>query len=187
VSREFPVLETNRLLLRAATLADVEAVFAVLSDEEVCRYTNVTTHQSLEQSLQVIEGRAERFANDQQTRWGIALKETDLLVGSCGFNWPQPEVAEVGCELARAYWRHGIMSEALAAILTYGFDTLRLQRIEAQVMLDNTASKRLLTGLGFREEGLAPKRGFWKGEYHDLLRFVLSPSDWRSDGRRRDA
>lgn len=176
---EFPVLETERLILRLATDPDAEAVFAVLADEDVCRYTDVTPHQSLEQTLQVIRNRAARFANGKGIRWGIALKETQRIVGSCGYMWmPEIQGAEVGYELARDYWRRGIMTEALSAILTYAFDQQKLQRIEAEVMPENPASARLLTGLGFRNEGPAPERRFWKGEYHDLILFSLRTEDW---------
>jgi RimJ/RimL family protein N-acetyltransferase len=175
---QFPRLETERLVLREATLADAEAVFVVLSDEEVCRYTDVSTHTSLAQSIQVIENRAARFAGGRGIRWGIALKEDDILIGSCGYIWNLQQFrAEIGCELGRSHWGRGIMTEALTAALAFGFGTAGLHRIEAQVMPANVASVRLLTGLGFREEGLLRQRGYCKGEFHDVLMFSLLKTD----------
>ncbi len=172
---EFPVLETPRLILRAATSDDAEAVFAIFADEEVTRYHDLSTFTSLEEALGVIERRARRFANGQGIRWGIVRKGDNTLIGSCGFGaWDkQAHRAEIGYELARNCWGQGIMTEALQAILPFGFERMGLHEVVAEVMLQNTASMRVLTKLGFRDEGILPQRGYWKGEHHDLKRFVL--------------
>jgi ribosomal-protein-alanine N-acetyltransferase len=65
------------------------------------------------------------------------------------------------------------MTEALHSVIAYGFDHLRLNRIEAWVMPENRASSRVLEKLGFSSEGVLRERGFWKGTYHDLEMFSL--------------
>jgi ribosomal-protein-alanine N-acetyltransferase len=104
------------------------------------------------------------------------VKEDDQLLGACGLGaWDREAAqAEIGYELARAYWGQGLMPEALQAIVRFGFETMGLQRIVAEVMLDNTSSCRLLNKVGFQTEGILEKRGFWKGEYHDLRLFTLT-------------
>ena len=65
------------------------------------------------------------------------------------------------------------MSEALATILKYGFETRALEFVIAQVMLENVSSKGLLEKLGFKSQQIIEKGGFWKGEHHDLEQFLL--------------
>ena len=81
--------------------------------------------------------------------------------------------AEIGDDLGRDYWHQGYMSEALRAMLAYGFETLKLNRIEALVMPENEASATLLRRLGFSEEGVLREYAYFKGEYHDLRFFSL--------------
>ena len=65
------------------------------------------------------------------------------------------------------------MSEALSAILNYGFEVKGVQFVVAEAMLDNVASRRLLERLGFQSQGILRERGFWKGKHHDLEEFRL--------------
>jgi ribosomal-protein-alanine N-acetyltransferase len=54
---------------------------------------------------------------------------------------------------------------------------MRLRFVTAEVMLDNIASKKLLSKLGFQSRGVLKQHGFWKGQHHDLEQFVLTSSD----------
>ncbi|MBG1242824.1 GNAT family N-acetyltransferase [Nostoc sp. NZL] len=171
----FPELETERLLLRETTLQDAEAIFAVFSDPGVTQFHDLDTFTSIEEALALIVRRAKRFERGEGIRWGIARKQDNVLIGSCGFTWnPQENSAEVGYELASTFWRQGIMTEAVHTILQFGFKEMGLRFIIAQVMLDNIASKKLLEKLGFQSQGVLKQHGFFKGQYHDLEQFVIN-------------
>ncbi|MDZ7965722.1 MAG: GNAT family protein [Nostoc sp. DedSLP03] len=170
----FPQLETARLLLRETTLQDAEATFAVFSDPSVTQFHNLDTFTSIKEAIGVIERRAQRFERGDGIRWGIARKQDNVLIGSCGFTWnPQEHSAEVGYELASTFWRQGIMTEAVSTILQFGFEKMDLRFVIAQVMLENIASKKLLEKLGFHSQGVLKQYAFFKGQYHDLEQFVL--------------
>ncbi|MEH2004409.1 GNAT family N-acetyltransferase [Nostoc sp.] len=170
----FPQLETERLFLRETTLHDAEAIFAVLSDPGVTKFHDLETFTSITEAIALIERRAKRFERGDGIRWGIARKQDNVLIGSCGFTWnPQEHAAEVGYELASTFWRQGIMSEAVSTILQFGFKKMGLRFVVAQVMLDNIASKKLLEKLGFHSQGVLKQYGFFKGQFHDLEQFVL--------------
>lgn len=172
---DFPNLETPRLWLRQATNADAEAIFSLFSDPQVTQFHDLDTFTHLDQAKAVIERRKQGFESDRGIRWAIALKPDNTLIGSCGFTWGRAaHQAEVGYELAREFWRQGLMTEALSAILNYGFEVKNLQQVIAEVMVDNLASKQLLKKLGFRSQGVLREHGFWKGKHHDLEQFVLS-------------
>ncbi|MBH8555461.1 GNAT family N-acetyltransferase [Nostocaceae cyanobacterium CENA357] len=181
--KNFPQLTTENLILRETKLADAPAVFQVFADDEVTKYHDLETATHIEQAQFLIERRAERFKNQQGIRWGIATKENNVIIGSCGYSIKSIKncfQAEIGYELAREYWRKGLMTEALRAIIQWGFQQLDLNRIEAFVMLENTASIKLLGNLGFVEEGLLREYGFWKGKFHDLKIFSLLRRDYEN-------
>ena len=173
-SISFPNLETERLWLRQATQEDAEAIFSVFSDPDVTQFHDLDTFTYLDEAVGVVERRAKGFETGRGIRWGIARKPSNYLIGSCGFTWnKESKAAEVGYELASQFWRQGIMSEALRAVLNYGFEVKGVQFVIAEIMLDNVASRRLLEKLGFQSQGIFRERGFWKGKHHDLEEFRL--------------
>ncbi|MEH2279197.1 MAG: GNAT family protein [Nostoc sp.] len=170
----FPQLETERLLLRETTLQDAEAIFAVFCDPGVTQFHDLDSFTSIKEAIAVIERRAKRLERGDGIRWGIARKQDNVLIGSCGFHVnPQEHSAEVGYELASTFWKQGIMTEAVGSILQFGFEKMDLRFIVGQVMVDNIASKKLLEKLGFHSQGVLKQYGFFKGQFHDLEQFVL--------------
>ena len=171
----FPVIETEHLLLRQETLEDAEAVFAIFSDPAVTQFHDLDHFTEIAEAIGVIERRTQRFEAGQGIRWGIVHKQDNTLIGSCGFGWNLAAgEAEIGYELASKFWRQGTMTEALRAILQFGFEGVGLRLVLAEVMVENTASKKLLEKLGFQSQGVLKQHGFWKGQYHDLEKFILT-------------
>jgi len=180
VFKQFPTLETARLRLRESRLEDAEATLAVLSSEAVCRFYDLSPLLTLDAASDLIAGRAAAFGRHERIRWALARREEDEVIGSCGLSRWDEEAgqAEVGYELAPAWQGQGLMREALAAVLGFGFDRMQLRRVEANVVPENEPSRRLLRRLGFQEVELRHGRGFWKGEAHDLLHHLLHREDW---------
>ena len=120
----FPTLSTPRLTLRQIRTEDAAAVFGLFGDAEVTRYYDLDTFTEPLQAEELIEKFQRRFDHRIGLRWGLALNETpDNLIGTCGYNlWVQPaRRGLVGYDLARDHWRRGLMTEALAAVLTFRF------------------------------------------------------------------
>ncbi|MBD1869082.1 GNAT family N-acetyltransferase [Leptolyngbya sp. FACHB-671] len=179
---KFPQLETENLILRQIQLSDAEAVFKIFSDASVTKYHDLDTATRLDQAQFLINRRAELFKSGQRIRWGIACKTNDVIIGSCGYSsWVKNSFrAEIGYELAKIHWQKGIMTEALRAMINFGFQEMGLNRIEARVMLENIASIRLLEKLGFEEEGILREHGYWKGSFHNLKLFSILKKSWSS-------
>ncbi|MBF2065310.1 MAG: GNAT family N-acetyltransferase [Calothrix sp. C42_A2020_038] len=171
----FPQLETQNLILRQIKSSDIEAVFAFFSDADVLRYHDAEPFANLERARRLVSTWHDRFLTRQGIRWGIARKEENTIIGTCGFRfWGKPPFcAELGYELSKSDWRKGIMTEALSSVIRFGFENMELNRIEATVMVDNQASINLLSKLGFTEEGILREFGYWKYEFHDLKLFSL--------------
>lgn len=174
----FPELETEHLFLRKATSGDARAILVVFANPAVTQFHNLSTFTCIEEALDFIDRQAKRFENGHGVRWGIAQKKDNVIIGSCGFSWSQQgHSAEVGYELASAFWKQNIMTEALRVILQFGFDTVGLQSVVAKIMLDNIASRNLLKKLGFQSQGVLKQHRFWKGQHHDLEQFSLTKTE----------
>ena len=87
--------------------------------------------------------------------------------------------AEIGYELDDTNWGQGYASEALQAILAYGFEKLQLIRIAAVVYVENKASQKLLNKAGFQEEGLLRKHMIQNGVAHDTILYSLLKEEWK--------
>jgi RimJ/RimL family protein N-acetyltransferase len=178
----FPVLTTNRLLLRQIQPGDAEALFATLSDEEAMQFYGHEPHRSLDDSRALIERIQALYTRRESIRWGITLKGKEQVIGSCGFHHFDTGFhrAETGYELNRAFWGQGLMAEAMSAILTYGFTELGLHRVEAIIDIANERSKGLLLKLGFTYEGSLRQRFFFRDQFEDEHFFGLLRDEWQA-------
>ena len=176
VFQGFPHLETERFGLRKLELSDAESLFTILADEEVTRFYDDETFTEISQAKAQIQAWANGFDERRSIRWGIVRREDDIVIGTCGyygFNvWHRR--GSLGFELARSYWRQGIMTEALETIIAFGFNEVGLNRIQAVVMPGNEGSEKLLEKLGFRREGVLREYENWgKKGFVDVLMFSL--------------
>ncbi|MDZ5471997.1 GNAT family protein [Bacillus sp. 31A1R] len=169
VFEQFPELETDRFILRKLKMSDAPNMFDYFSKDEVTKYYDLATFTSEQQATDLIERLLTRFEEGKQIRWGIALKETDNLIGTCGFHSIEPEHSkvEIGYELHPNYWNKGVMSEVISKILDYGFNKMELNRVEAFYDPENIASRKVLEKNGFIFEGVLRKRFFEKGNFLD--------------------
>lgn len=174
---EFPVLETERLVLRKIGDEDIKTLYQYWSDSEVTRYMNIEPFEDPFQAKTMIDLLNHLFEKGEAIRWGIVEKETGCLIGTCGYNSGYrigASAVEIGYDLGREYWGKGFMAEALKSIIDHGFNEAGMKRIEAYVMPDNIRSRNLLIKLGFKYEGKLKNHGFYKGEYQDEYIFSLT-------------
>jgi [ribosomal protein S5]-alanine N-acetyltransferase len=173
---DFPPIKTDRLLLREIVAADAPDLFAIHGDAEAMRWFGSDPLTDIQQAEKLVEAFASwRQLPNPGTRWGIQRQAGHRLIGTCGlFRWNRGwKSCSIGYELASSAQGEGFMTEALSAILRWGFSNMELNRVEAQVHPENTASVKLLRKLGFAEEGRMREAGFWLGTHHDLLQFAL--------------
>jgi ribosomal-protein-alanine N-acetyltransferase len=177
---KFPILQTERLILRELNECDAKILFEYWSDNEVTRHMNIDAFTDICGAKEMIKVLNTLFKEKQAIRWGIYNKELDCLIGTCGYNSGLKQevyVGEIGYELGSQFWGNGFMAEALSCILNYGFKTLNLNRIEAYVMLENQRSVILLEKLGFQKEGILREHGHYKNSFWDEYIFSLLKSD----------
>ncbi len=176
----FPFIETNRLLLREIVKDDANDILKYLSDEEVMKYYGLAPFKTINEVLNEISWYQSILNEQTGIRWGITLKGKDEVIGSCGFlnRVSEHYRTEIGYELSRDYWGHGIASEALEAVIRYGFKYLKLQRVEALVEPPNIPSQKLIEKNGFIREGLLRKYEFTCGKFDDLYMYSLLKQDF---------
>jgi len=178
-----PRIATERLVLREVRPeADVSRLFDLFADPDVARYTDTGPFTGIDEATEVMDWIEQIFAGRRGMRWVIAERaDEEALIGTCGFNrWRRwNDSAEMGYDLMQHFWGRGLMTEALSAIIRFGFDRMALNRIEADVTVGNGRSARVLAKLGFAEEGVLRQRGKWKGDYHDLRMFSLLRAEWQ--------
>lgn len=148
---EIPRLETERLLLRAISTEDRNAIFEYYADPEVANWFFEQPFTQIEQADQVIGDFLEKAAQGRGLAWAILLKASGELIGTCSFeNLAAAKQGEIGFDLAKKYWGYGYMSEALTGIITYGFSVLGLDSITADTYSHNARARRVLEKLGFK-------------------------------------
>lgn len=175
-----PVLRTPRLVLRQITEADGEGCFAIFSSPEVTEYYLWEAFTDVAEGHELAARCAAMFQRREAIRWGLTLPGVPHIIGSCGYTrWSQEnQYGVLGYELARPYWGRGLMSEAVAAVLGAGFGQMSLHRIEATVMIGNTASEKVLTRAGFQSEGVLRDRVRKAGQFRSVSMFALTRPDW---------
>ncbi len=172
----FPVLETERLLLRCITTEDAPQVFMLRSDMEINTYLDKPPCASLDEAMEFVEKVLENLRANEGVFWSICLKEApETMIGSIGF-WrliKEHYRAETGYTLLPAYWRKGIMKEALLATIDYAFTRTAIHSIEANINPGNQASAALLESCGFVQEAYFRENFYANGKFLDSVIYSL--------------
>lgn len=175
---------TNRLKLEQVSLNDLPNIHDLHSDPEVDKYNTLGIPANIEDTEQVLRRwlkHHERLERKSYT-YAIRLLDSGQFAGLIALNTGKPDYrnAEVWYKLNPRYWNKGYVSEALTALLGFGFTSLNLHRIEAGVAVENLASIRVLEKAGFLREGrkrkLLPIRGEWSDNYF----YAILDTDWQS-------
>jgi len=176
-------ISTKRLLLRPFAKSDRVAVLDLYSDARTMLYWSKEPIFSLEEADLLIERELEWSSADNCLNWGIALADSNLLIGKiCLFQISkQNRRAEIGYLLNRRQWGKGYMTEAMAFVLAYAFEGLGLHRIEADTDPENLPSLALLEKFGFVREGLFHDRWYVHGKWHDSVMLGLLASTYREE------
>ena len=155
-------IETRRLLLRQWREGDLDAYARICADPEVMRYLPATLGR--EESAEQMAWFEQHWEERGFGLWALEGKESGTCVGFAGLSyqedWPEGEhKTEVGWRLDRAFWGRGLATEAAKASVTYGLETLGLERIISIIQPENTASRRVAEKAGLTPRGETSWRG----------------------------
>ena len=147
----FPSLDTPRLFLRELKTKDAEQVLFLRSNKEVNKFIKRQTPTKIQDALDFIHKIQLGYTKRETINWVICTTDDPKMIGSiCLWNYSlDRKTAEVGYDLNPSFQNRGIMTEALQAVLNFGFDTLQLDKIKAFTHYANENSKNLLTKNAF--------------------------------------
>lgn len=182
----FANIKTPRLLLRKIDVADAPVLYQYWSDPAVTKHMNIVAFDHEEQAAGMIRFLNALAEQGQAFRWSIVSKRRKQVIGSCGFNnWDQEnQRAEIGYELGQRYWGKGLMTEALTALIQYGYQHMNLHRIQALVEPQNIPSRRVLERLGFAEEGLLRQYERIQDTHVDLIMYAIFKQECDAECRK---
>lgn len=186
-------LHTERLSLRFIDDGDAAALFRLFSDPAALRHWSSGPWLHEAQAIDNIRQTLKAYEDGSALRLGLVLENGELsaepggelngeLIGTAtlyAFD-RRNRRCDIGYMLARPHWGRRYMQEALPALINYGFESLSLHRIEADIHPDNIASGRILDSLHFQREGHLRERWFVNGEISDSIIYGLLRSDWQA-------
>jgi RimJ/RimL family protein N-acetyltransferase len=176
-----PTLTTPRLRLRPFADSDAEALFALHTNTQVLRYWDSPAWSEPARAERFIAACREMAEEGTGARLAIDRLDDDGFIGWCGLTrWnPDYRSASLGYCLDDAAWGHGYATEAAGAVLQWAFDTLDLNRVQAEADTRNAASGRVLEKLGFVHEGTLREDCVVNGDVSDSWVLGLLRREWR--------
>lgn len=172
-------IETDRLILRRYKIEDADAMYKNwASDSEVTKFLTWQPHPSVDVSRSIIEDWLKKYSDEKYYHWAIVLKDNgNEPIGDISVVHMNEDISmvHIGYCLGRAWWRRGIMSEALKAVTDFMFDTVEVNRVEARHDPRNPNSGKVMQKCGMKYEGTLRSadrnnQGICDACYYALLR-----------------
>jgi len=177
----FPVLETERLILRSTKLSDAESMFFQRSDPQMMKYLDRAPLTKVEEAEERITDMIDKMAKNEWINWVMAEKANpDLMIGDLGF-WRIEDWcfrAEIGYGLQTKYQGKGYMAEAMQAVLQYGFEVMNLNSVKANIKPINNGSRAVLKRAGFIKEAYHREDYYYNGKFTDSEIYCLLKRDF---------
>lgn len=172
---QFPVMDTGRLHLRQPIQEDADVLFRLRTNGQVMQYIGRPKPKNREEVITYIDRIRKDFEQSLGITWVISSPDTGIAIGTMGL-WRMDKEnhrAEIGYLLDPQYQGMGLASEALHAVLSYGFNVLKFHSVEANVDPENEASKKLLLRAGFVQEAYFRENYFFEGRFLDSVIYCL--------------
>ncbi len=177
-----PLMETERLNLRRLKRSDSQAIFdRWLSDERVAENRVSAAHRTVSETNARVADIAARYERKDFCWWGIELKATGELAGEIDlYDWDLTTGnSSVSYSLGYAWWNKGYATEALKAVMEFGFSEMNLHKISAAHNTDNPASGKVMKKAGMKQEGIVRHMiRNAKGQYKDCVLYGILQEDF---------
>jgi len=180
-----PVLETERLVLRPYSLADARRVQQMCNDWDIASTTLALPYPYPDGAAeQWISTLAESFQQGKEVTLAITLKPDGPVIGTASLSINKNhQRGEFGYMVAKEHWNHGYCTEAARAMMSFGFSTLGLDRIQAVHFPRNPASGRVMQKLGMTREGLLRQYVSNRGTREDVNMYSILRTEFEATER----
>jgi RimJ/RimL family protein N-acetyltransferase len=168
------VLETERLMLRRPTLADVEAITRLAGDRRIAENTRLPHPYSQDHAVEFVR----HVAHTQKA--AFLIEENFMPIGMVGVTWREPEAPELGYWLGVDHWGQGFATEAARAAIDFAFEEFDIEHLRSGARVANPASRNVLEKCGFQWCGVELHRFESLGSSSPVDCFRLTRSVWAS-------
>ena len=170
------VLETERLMLRRPTLADVKEIARLANDRRIAENARRLPHPySPDDAVAFVRA----IANDKRETVFL-IENNHAPVGMVGVDWRAPEAPELGYWLGVEHWGQGFATEAARAVIDFTFEEFEVEQLISGARVANPASRNILEKCGFQWIGVELHRFEALGSSTPVDRFRLSRGVWSS-------
>ena len=174
--KHFSPIRTERLTVRKMRVSDALSMDEYATLPIVSEYLLWTPHLNLAETQGHIEFICARYEKGLVGDWGVCLRDSDRLIGTCGYAGIDTKKSEleIGYVMSPEYWGKGYMTEALDAVLKYTFCTLGAKAAVVRIMQGNERSVRLAERVGFVYDYTVENELFVKGVHRTILHYRLT-------------
>lgn len=174
-------LETSRLILRRFTEEDAEAAYRNwTSDDRVTEFLRWPTHRNIDVTKRVLNSWISEYDQSDYYQWAIVLKDMNEPIGTISVvdMDERTEKVHIGYCIGSKWWHRGITGEALAAIISFFFEAVKVGRIESQHDPDNPNSGAVMKKCGMKYEGTLRKADWSNKGIVDASVYGMVASDY---------
>jgi len=170
------VLETERLMLRRPTLADVKAIASLANDRRIAENTRRLPHPySQDHAVAFVRAMA-----DEPRETAFLIENSHTPIGVVGVDWRAPDAPELGYWLGVEFWGQGFATEAARAVIDFTFEEFELEHLISGARVANPTSRNILEKCGFQWSGVELHRFEALGSSTPVDCFRLSRGVWSS-------
>lgn len=169
----------ENIVMRPFSIEDALCYYELYNNPKVAKYLPVDMiPQNLKASQEQIKSMFLGYRSVPY--WAIAEEDTNELIGTCGFVSSDffHKRIEIAYDLHPNVWGRGIMHNALKVCIVYGFEQMKIERIEAVTLPENIESIKTLKSLHFTHEGLLRKFKFFRKQMRDVESFSFTSEDY---------
>ena len=173
--------QTARLLLKEITIGDTNNIHLLNSLEETNKYNTQGAPESITQTEELVTLWMKEISIEPRKKYVFSIVEkTNNFIGLTGLTTGKPGYnnAEIWYKLHFNFWNKGFATETVNYLLNFGFNTLKLHRIEAGCAIENKASIKVLEKCGFKKEGHTRKLLPINGQWHDNYGYAILEEDY---------
>ncbi|MFT5858552.1 MAG: ribosomal-protein-alanine N-acetyltransferase [Flavobacteriaceae bacterium] len=182
IFKQFPVLESDRLLFREFELGDAKNILAIRSNMDVMAYMDTTIIRTIVAAEGFVNGSGLAHTNKTGICWAIIDKTTNQFIGDFSYHKldRKNHRGEIGYTLKPECWGKGYMRETMETLFKFGFEELNIHSIEANINPKNGNSRNILLKMGFLKEAYFKESYFFKGQYLDSEIYSLL-AEWQTE------
>ncbi len=179
---KFPEIETNRLVLGRLSFNDIPKIIEYAGNEKVAETTLNIPHPYQEKdAIFWINSANKGFESKTQYTFGIRTKNEDKFIGGIGLKINNRfQRAELGYWIAEPFWNEGYASEAVKAVLKFGFTEIKLNKIYATHLVENPASGKVMIKNGMIKEGELKDHTKKGGLFRSLIQYRMTQKEFEN-------